>query len=150
MRTRTRTAISTALATSVLATQTANGIAAVRTATATEATPSKKVVTQRFSGTSVEADRWGPIKVTIVIRKTTTVDAAGKKKITRKMTQLNVPVYPQSNPRSASINDEALPILKQEALAAQSASINAVSGATDSSYAFAESLNAAIVAALKA
>ena len=149
MRTRTRTALSAALATSVLATQAANGIAAVRSSTATAATPSKKVVIQKFTGTSVEADRWGPVQVKITIRKTTTVNAAGKKSVTRKMTALTA-TYPTSNPRSQRINDQAFPILKQEALAAQSASINAVSGATDLSYAFAESLNAAIVAALKA
>lgn len=150
MRTRTRTAISAALATSVLATHAANGVAAVRATSAAKATPSKKVVTQKFTGTAAEADRWGPIQVAIVIRKTTTVAANGKKKVTRKMTGITVLTYPSHSSRSKRINDEALPILKQEALSAQSASINAVSGATDSSYAFAESLNAAIVAALKA
>ena len=68
--------LSAALATSVLATQAANGIAAVRSSTATAATPSKKVVIQKFTGTSVEADRWGPVQVKITIRKTTTVNAA--------------------------------------------------------------------------
>lgn len=144
-RTLTVVALST-----VLASQAASAIAAVKSTTATSVTPSKKVISQKFTGTASEADRWGPVQVSIVIRKTTTTDAAGKKKVSRKMTALTVTQYPQSNRRSVSINEQALPILKQEALTAQSASVNAVSGATDTSYAFADSLNAAIVAALKA
>jgi uncharacterized protein with FMN-binding domain len=134
----------------VLASHAASAVAAVESSTVTSRMPSKKVVTQRFTGTAAEADRWGPVVVSIAVRKTTTTDASGKKKVTRKMTALTVTEYPRSNPRSASINEQALPILKQEALTAQSASIDAVSGATDTSYAFAESLNAAILAALKA
>ena len=48
------------------------------------------------------------------------------------------------------INQNALPILKSEALQRQSASINLVSGATDTSYAFAQSLQAAILKAKQA
>ncbi len=133
----------------VLATQAASAVAAVRSTAAAKAAPSKKVIAQKFAGTAVEADRWGPVQVTITIRKTTAVSAAGKKMVTRKMTDLTA-TYPDSNHRSASINDQAIPLLKQEALKAQSANINAISGATDTSYAFHDSLNAAILAALKA
>ena len=150
MRHSTRKTVTAILVSSVIAAQAANAVAAVRSTAAAKATPSKKVVTQTFLGTAVEADRWGPIQVSITVAKTTTVDAKGKKKVTRKMTKLTVPEYPDHSSRSARINEEALPILTQEALKAQSASINAVSGATDSSYAFAESLNAAILKALKA
>ena len=48
------------------------------------------------------------------------------------------------------INQNALPILKSEALQRQSANINLVSGATDTSYAFAQSLQAAILKAKQA
>jgi uncharacterized protein with FMN-binding domain len=48
------------------------------------------------------------------------------------------------------INDQAVPILRSEALQAQSANIQLVSGATDVSRAFVQSLQSAIMAALKA
>ena len=63
---------------------------------------------------------------------------------------MSVPTYPDHTDRSVYINSQALPILKSEALRAQSASIDMVSGATDSSEAFAESLQSAILKAKKA
>jgi uncharacterized protein with FMN-binding domain len=70
--------------------------------------------------------------------------------VTRRMTAVSVPIYPNHTDRSVYINQNALPILKAEALRAQSAGINMVSGATDSSDAFAQSLQAAIVKAVHA
>lgn len=104
----------------------------------------KKVVTKKFTGTAVQADRWGPLQVTITVRKTTV-----GKKVTRKITALGVPVYPDHTDRSVFINDQALPILRSEALRAQSAHINMVSGATNTSDAFALSLQSAILKAKK-
>jgi uncharacterized protein with FMN-binding domain len=49
-----------------------------------------------------------------------------------------------SDPRSAQINDEAIPYLRQQALQAQSANIDGVSGATYTSEAYAQSLQAAL------
>jgi uncharacterized protein with FMN-binding domain len=63
---------------------------------------------------------------------------------------VSVPSYPNHTDRSIYINQTALPILKTEALRAQSANINMVSGATDTSDAFAQSLQAAILKAKKA
>jgi uncharacterized protein with FMN-binding domain len=63
------------------------------------------------------------------------------------MTAVNVPVYPNHTDRSVFINQQALPMLVREALQAQSTRINLVSGATDTSYGFAQSLQAAILAA---
>jgi uncharacterized protein with FMN-binding domain len=54
---------------------------------------------------------------------------------------------PQDNPRSAGINQQAVPILKSETLQAQSASINSVSGATFTSNAYIQSLQAALAKA---
>lgn len=51
---------------------------------------------------------------------------------------------PTDNPMSKSINDGALPKLRQEALNAQNANIAAVSGATLTSNAFKQSLQAAL------
>jgi uncharacterized protein with FMN-binding domain len=113
---------------------------------ATRATTKKIVVSKRFIGSVASVDRWGRLQVTIVVRKTTTVTGT-KKKVTRKITAVSVPTYPNHTDRSVYINQTALPILKAEALRAQSANINLVSGATDTSDAFAQSLQAAILKA---
>jgi uncharacterized protein with FMN-binding domain len=49
--------------------------------------------------------------------------------------------YPNDRSRSISINRYAMPILRQEALQVQNTNVDIVSGATDSSQAFIESLN---------
>jgi uncharacterized protein with FMN-binding domain len=113
---------------------------------ATRATAKKIVVSKRFTGSVASVDRWGSLQVTIVVRKTTTITGT-KKKVTRKITAVSVPTYPNHTDRSIYINQTALPILKAEALRAQSANINIVSGATDSSDAFAQSLQSAILKA---
>jgi uncharacterized protein with FMN-binding domain len=113
---------------------------------ATRATTKKIVVSKRFTGSVASVDRWGSLQVTIVVRKTTTVTGT-KKKVTRKITAVSVPTYPNHTDRSVYINQTALPILKAEALRAQSANINLVSGATDTSDAFEQSLQAAILKA---
>jgi uncharacterized protein with FMN-binding domain len=113
---------------------------------ATRATTKKIVVSKRFTGSVASVDRWGSLQVTIVVRKTTTITGT-KKKVTRKITAVSVPTYPNHTDRSIYINQTALPILKAEALRAQSANINMVSGATDSSDAFAQSLQSAILKA---
>jgi uncharacterized protein with FMN-binding domain len=61
-----------------------------------------------------------------------------------------VPVYPNSSGRSAYISENAIPILRSEALRAQSANIDLVSGATDLSEAFINSLQSAILKAKRA
>jgi uncharacterized protein with FMN-binding domain len=115
---------------------------------ATRATTKKIVVSKRFTGSVASVDRWGSLQVTIVVRKTTTITGT-KKKVTRKITAVSVPTYPNHTDRSIYINQTALPILKAEALRAQTANINMVSGATDSSDAFAQSLQSAILKAKK-
>jgi uncharacterized protein with FMN-binding domain len=112
-------------------------------------TMTKKVVTKKFTGAAYQADRWGSLQVAITVRKTTTV-TTGKKKVTRKITAVSVPTYPNHTDHSVFINSQALPILKSEALKAQSANINLVSGASDTSQAFAESLQSAILKAKRA
>ncbi len=52
--------------------------------------------------------------------------------------------YPQDRGTSVRINSRALPILKQEAIAAQSANVNGVSGASETSPAFIQSLTSAL------
>ncbi len=52
--------------------------------------------------------------------------------------------HPSDNPTSNYINSQAMPLLKQEAITAQSASVSGVTGATDTSIAFAQSLQSAL------
>jgi uncharacterized protein with FMN-binding domain len=118
-------------------------------ATTAKAAAKKKVVTRKFTGSLTQVDRWGTLQVTIVVRKTT-VTTGNRKKVTRRITSLAVPIYPNHTDRSVFINQNALPILRAEALRAQSANIDLVSGATDSSDAFAQSLQAAILKAKRA
>jgi uncharacterized protein with FMN-binding domain len=116
-------------------------------------TPKKKVVTvsKSFTGTPGSADRWGEVQVTIVVKKTTTTNLTTKKKtVTRRITKVTVPVSPNHTDRSIFINQQALPTLIQETLQAQSTRIDMVSGATDSSEAFDQSLLSAIVKAKQA
>jgi uncharacterized protein with FMN-binding domain len=118
-----------------------------------KATPKKKVltVTKTLSGPQAQASEWGTIQVTLVVKKTTTV-VGTKKTVTRKITKVAVPVYPNHTNRSVFINQQALPMLVQETLSAQwnIANIHVVSGATDTSDAFGQSLQAALVAAKNA
>ncbi|MBI5358665.1 FMN-binding protein [Candidatus Amesbacteria bacterium] len=56
--------------------------------------------------------------------------------------------YPQDRPTSREINTQAMPYLKSEAIAAQSAQVDVITGATQTSKAFIESLTAALNAAI--
>ena len=127
-------------------------LAAVAGAVALNVTTPKKVVTttKTIQGPAGSAGRWGDVQVTLVVKKTTTT--VGKKKtVSRKITSVKVPVYPNHTDRSVFINQQAIPMLVQETLSAQFNinNINVVGGATDTSYAFGQSLQAALLAAKK-
>jgi uncharacterized protein with FMN-binding domain len=64
-----------------------------------------------------------------------------------KITNVTTLDSPQESSRSKSINANALPKLRQETLVAQSASINTISGATETSDAYRQSLASAITKA---
>jgi uncharacterized protein with FMN-binding domain len=114
-----------------------------------KAKPKKKVVTVKrtVAGEQGFAGRWGVVQVTLVVKKTTTI--LGKKKtIKRQVVGLHVPVYPDHTNRSVFINQQALPMLEQEVLSARyTANINMISGATDTSDGFIQSLQSALVKA---
>jgi uncharacterized protein with FMN-binding domain len=55
--------------------------------------------------------------------------------------------YPHDRRTSQEINSQAMPALKTEAITAQSASVDIVSGATQTSQAFIQSLQSALVKA---
>jgi uncharacterized protein with FMN-binding domain len=142
----------TLIAMTVLALAVPN-VSAYAAAKSVKTTPKKKVVTvsKSFTGTPGTADRWGEVQVTIVVKKTTTTTLTTKKKtVTRRITKVTVPVSPNHTDRSIYINQQALPTLIQETLQAQSTRIDMVSGATDSSEAFDQSLLSAIVKAKQA
>jgi uncharacterized protein with FMN-binding domain len=140
-----RTATAAVLGAAALALPNMNAWAAAQTTTA-----KTKIVaaTRSFTGTAAQVDRWGEIQVTIVVKKTTTTNLTTKKKtVKRKITAVKTPVYPNHTDRSIFINQQALPILIQETIQAQSTSINMVSGASDTSQGFDQSLQSAILKA---
>ena len=63
------------------------------------------------------------------------------------LTGVNFLQYPNDRRTSQSINGRAMPILKSEAIQAQNANVNIVSGATDTSMAFQQSLADALAQA---
>jgi uncharacterized protein with FMN-binding domain len=117
---------------------------AVPTSSALAAAQTKVVVTRKVTGLSASAGQWGYIQVMLTVRKTTTT-VGTKKTIARKIIRVGVPVYPNHTDRSVYINQTALPYLIQETLTAQNANIQMISGASDSSYAYIQSLQRALV-----
>jgi uncharacterized protein with FMN-binding domain len=111
-------------------------------ANAAAAATKAKVVIRKYAGATYQADRFGGLQVVITVKKTTV-----GRKVTRKITTVSVPVYPNHTGRSVYISENAIPILRSEALQAQKARIDVVSGATYTSDAFASSLQSAILKA---
>ncbi|HTU73268.1 MAG TPA: FMN-binding protein [Trebonia sp.] len=74
---------------------------------------------------------YGPIQVTITVKD-------------GKISAVSVPVYPDGTMRDQQINSFALPELVQETVAASSARIDSVSGATYTSQGYLSSLQSAI------
>ena len=93
-----------------------------------------------FTGSSVTYPLGGTVQVAI------TVDGASG---TYRITSITTPVQPTTNP-NAAYAAFAIPTLTSEALAAQSANINGVSGASQISTAWITSLTSAIAAAASA
>jgi uncharacterized protein with FMN-binding domain len=83
-----------------------------------------------YTGDSVMT-RWGAVQVQITV-------ADGR------ITAAEAVEYPQADPRDRQINAYALPVLAKEATQAQSADIDAVSGATVTSDGYIQSLQSAI------
>lgn len=87
-----------------------------------------------YTGTSVST-RFGDVQVEITVSGGT-------------ITASDAIAYPTGDGKSKQINGYAVPVLNEEALSAQSASIDLVSGATYTSDAYVESLQSAIDQAL--
>jgi uncharacterized protein with FMN-binding domain len=86
--------------------------------------------TKTVDGDTVQT-RYGPVQLRITL-------TGGK------ITQVSVLQAPSDNPRDAEITGFAVPQLTQEALAAQSARIDTVSGATYTSEGYLQSLQSAL------
>lgn len=86
-----------------------------------------------FDGVVVDT-RYGPVQVQVQIS-----DGS--------LTEVAVVQYPDGDRKSLRINQRALPTLRQEALTAQSANVDTVSGATYTSDGYAQSLQSALDAA---
>jgi len=65
-----------------------------------------------------------------------------------KITAVRFLQYPNDRRNSVEINQQAMPYLQEEAIKAQSAHVNGVSGATDTSQAFVQSLSSALLQAV--
>jgi uncharacterized protein with FMN-binding domain len=79
----------------------------------------------------VAQTQWGPVQVELTV-------SGGK------ITDVSVLQYPSGNGQDAQINGYALPVLIQETLDQQSASIDMVSGATVTSVGYLQSLQSAL------
>jgi|SRR5579884_3037449 len=117
---------------------TSSGAAAKPTATpatkpAATATPHPTAVTTHtITGPAVD-DPYGVVQAVITVTG-------------RKITNVSI-TAPEDNPRSASINSYAVPALRTETLLAQSANVSLISGATLTSEAYIQSLQAALKSA---
>jgi uncharacterized protein with FMN-binding domain len=103
-----------------------------------------KTVTKTVLGSTVVCHKWGSIQVQLKIAQSV---VAGKVKF--KILAITWPIWPQHTVRSVFINQKALPLLQQQVLQLQSAKIETISGATDITVAFKQSLQAALIAAAK-
>ena len=86
--------------------------------------------TRTVTGDTIQT-RWGPVQVEVTIKN-------------GKLTDVTAVTYPTDNPRDQEINSYAIPQLRTEALQAQSADIDTVSGATYTSDGYRQSLQSAL------
>ena len=97
---------------------------------ATTATPQSQYRDGIYTGSQADA-YYGTVQVQVKI-------SGGK------IADVTFLSYPSDRGTSRSINSYAMPQLTQEAIQAQSANVNGVSGASDTSAAFRQSLSAAL------
>jgi uncharacterized protein with FMN-binding domain len=100
-----------------------------------KARTSKAVKAQTFKGPAVDA-LYGPVQVSITVKR-------------KRIAGIHVVNNPDSA-RGQFLQGEAVPILRQETLRAQSAAVNVVSGATQTSDGYIQSLAGAIAKARRA
>jgi uncharacterized protein with FMN-binding domain len=114
-----------------------------RTATVTKIVKGLTVPCPPTSSSYGKNGKWGPLQVDLRISK-----VPGSTKF--KILAVTWPIWPQHTARSVFINEKALPLLQMQVLQLQSAKIDTISGATNVSDSFIQSLQAALLAAAKA
>lgn len=112
------------------ATKTTKKTTSVVKKTSTSNSTSGKYKDGTYTGSST-GTRWGDVQVQITI-------SGGK------LTKISVLNSPNSEQKSIEINEQALPTYKSEAIKAQSASIQQISGATETYKGFTGSLQNAL------
>jgi uncharacterized protein with FMN-binding domain len=100
------------------------------TTTPASTTPATSTKTRTITGSAVD-NEYGTVQVQVTLQGT-------------KITDIVALQMPSSHQRSIEISSAAEPILRQEALQAQSAQINIVSGASFTSQSYAQSLQSAL------
>jgi uncharacterized protein with FMN-binding domain len=90
----------------------------------------KTTSSKKYTG-EVAQTQWGPVQVEITVKN-------------GKITAAQAVQYPNGNPRDQEINAYAVPALNQATVSAQSAQIDALSGATVTSDGYIQSLQSAI------
>lgn len=107
----------------------------VRANPSSSTTPPSTVSGPTGSGRTLDGPvidtKWGPVQVEVVLDGSRIVD-------------VKAPQYPTHARRSQEINDQALPMLHQQVMQAQSAQIDGVGGATYTTDGYVQSLQAAL------
>ncbi|HEX9068984.1 MAG TPA: FMN-binding protein [Ktedonobacterales bacterium] len=110
-------------------------LASSPTTTTDGGTPAAGALFKNGSYTGVSADaQWGYVQVQAIIQN-------------GKLADVKFLQYPNHRSRSVEINTYAMPVLTSEAVQAQSAQVDVVSGATDTAFAFMQSLDDALTQA---
>lgn len=107
-----------------------NGTSSARPSSPSSADSGGPAATRTYTG-AVTQTRWGPVQVQVTLRG-------------EKITKVTVLQRPSGNSKDTEINDYALPILVQDTISAQSATIDMVSGATLTSTGYVQSLQSAL------
>ena len=123
----------TTASTAAVTPETTTAATTASTTAATTAPATTGVLDGIYVGTS-DTNRWGTVQVQVVY-------SGGQ------VTDVQILQYPDADRKSVRINEAALPKLISEALTAQSADVNTVSGATYTSKSYRISLQSAIDAA---
>jgi uncharacterized protein with FMN-binding domain len=103
------------------------------------ASNSASTTTRKLTGIDAQAGQWGNVQTIVTVK--TTISGTHK---TLRYTDLGGS-YSYHTSRSQFIMTQALPLLRQEFLAKQSANIQMISGATLTSEAFIQSLQSALL-----
>ena len=91
------------------------------------------MTTQTYTGDAVETG-FGAVQVEVTVEGST-------------ITDVTAIAVPQDDPKSSQISAYAIPELEQQAITAQSASLDGISGASYTSAGFAQSLQSALTQA---